>query len=155
MLQAMRGVHHDRPPAPGARLWHSPVGVSTAPAAPLSEKRQREQPLDRSLHLVTSALDWQVDVRLRPDGATPETPHGPRRYKQRLGVRTSEVARPGSNPLGETQPLWTAMAWFLRPARAATTYPGLRGTRVPRRLFPSHAGHHQEQTVTGTRSGLA
>jgi hypothetical protein len=35
----------------------SPVRVSTAPAAPLPEKRQREQPLHRSFHLVTSALD--------------------------------------------------------------------------------------------------
>jgi len=46
------------PAMPGHREdGHSPVGVPTAPAAPLPEKRQREQPLHRSLHLVTSALD--------------------------------------------------------------------------------------------------
>jgi hypothetical protein len=72
-------------------LRHSPVGVSTA-AAPLPEERQGEQPLHRSLHhLVTSASDWQVDVTLRPAGATPKTPHGPRRYQKALGVRALPI----------------------------------------------------------------
>src|SRR2546430_13367136 len=45
-----------RAPPVQSMLRHSPVGVSTAPAAP-PEKHQRQQPLHRSLHLVTSALD--------------------------------------------------------------------------------------------------
>jgi CheY-like chemotaxis protein len=52
-------LEHARVRAPPVRstLRHSLVGVSTAPMAPLPEKRQREQPLHRSLHHVTSALD--------------------------------------------------------------------------------------------------
>jgi hypothetical protein len=87
-------------------LRHSPVGVSTAPAA-LPKKHQRDQSLHRSLHLVTSALDWQVDVRLRPERAMPKTPHGPRRYKKGLGVRISEVAPPG---------VWSTIATADAPA---------------------------------------
>jgi hypothetical protein len=45
-----------RAPAVRSTLRHSPVGVSTASAA-LPKKHQRDQPLHRSLHLVTSALD--------------------------------------------------------------------------------------------------
>ncbi len=57
-----------RAPPVRSTLRHSPVGVSTAPAAP-PKKHRREQPLHRSLHVVTSALDRQVDERLRPERA--------------------------------------------------------------------------------------
>jgi hypothetical protein len=83
-------------------------------------------------------------VRLRPEGATPKTPHGPRRYKKGLGVRISEVAHPGQQPARRTeatQPLWTASALVLAAsARGDNLIPGLRGTRVLQRSFPSHAG---------------
>jgi len=96
--------HWRRRDRPGARSSIH-LRASTPPALPLAKKRKREQALHRSLHVVTSVLDWQVDVRVEPVRAAPETPQPPPRYKTRLGVRyqVAAVSRPETVNAGDAR----------------------------------------------------